>query len=496
MSADDRLDSWKEIAAYLRRGARTVQRWEAEEGLPVHRLQHEKLGSVYAFRSELDAWWQARRASLENASPISEPAAPSIAVLPFADLSPDRAQAYFCEGIADEILMSLSRIDGLRVSSRGAAFRYRVGIDDPREFARRLRVSRLLEGSVRRAGASVRISVQLTDPATGYQVWSASYDRELSDIFALQEEIAREVARAMALTLGTSVAPTSDPQAYDCYLRGRKFYYGYGPRDLEFARQLFAKAAGIDPGFALAWAGIADCWSYTYLNSRRRPEYVAQACEAAERAVALRPESAQAHASRALAWSLREGGEQVDREFATALKLDPNLFEAHYFLARHLFAAGRQEEAVRSYEEAMRVRPEDYQAPLLVAQSYEDLGRPEVARHVRLHGIEMAEAHLAFYPDDTRAMYMAANGMVALGQVKRGLEWAERARSLRPDDGMLLYNLGCIYAMANRPEEALSCLGHAAALGFVPGAWLERDSNLDSLRGLPEFRALLSSLLP
>ncbi len=152
-----RLDSWKEIAAYLRRGARTVQRWESEEGLPVHRLQHEKLGSVYAFQSELDAWWESRRARLENAPPAAVQDAPSVAVLPFADLTREKDQSYFCEGVADEILAALARISGLKVASRGASFRFRSGVDDPRETARRLRVCRLLEGSVRRDDAPAHL---------------------------------------------------------------------------------------------------------------------------------------------------------------------------------------------------------------------------------------------------------------------------------------------------------------------------------------------------
>jgi TolB-like protein/Flp pilus assembly protein TadD len=491
-----RLDSWKEIAAYLRRGARTVQRWEAEEGLPVHRLQHEKLGSVYAFPAELDAWWENRRARLENAPAVSARDVPSVAVLPFADLTREKDQGYFCEGIADEILAALGGLSGIHVASRSASFRFRTGVDDPRETARRLRVSRLLEGSVRRSGGRLRISVHLTAVESGFQVWSSRFDRDERDIFAIQEEIAAQVAAAMSVSLSAEERAslrrksTANPQAYDCYLRGRKHYSSFGPQDAEFARQLFEKATRLDPQFALAYAGLADCYSYAYLHSRRTPELLAQAREAAARAVDLDPESAETHLARAVAWSLSGLTADVDREFETALELNPRLFEAHYYYARHLFMNGRQPEAVAQYEQAMRVNPEDYQAPLLVAQSYDDLGRPEDGRQARLEGIRLAEAHLAFHPDDTRAMYMAANGMVALGQRERGLELAARARQLRPGDGMLLYNLACIYAMAGCAADALDCLECAAAAGVAPLEWIRHDSNLKSLHGEPRYEAL------
>ena len=197
----DRLDSWKEIAAYLKRGARTVQRWEREQGLPVHRLVHDKLGSIYAYRPELDAWWRSREAELANEPPLPAEAAPSVAVLPFADMSQERDQAYFCEGMAEEMLDALSRIQGLRVSSRTASFHSRTPDADTREIGRRLRVGTLLEGSVRKSGDQLRIVLKLTDAESGFQLWSGRYERQMGDIFAIQREIAESVVRALEATL-------------------------------------------------------------------------------------------------------------------------------------------------------------------------------------------------------------------------------------------------------------------------------------------------------
>ena len=173
----DRLDFWKEIAAYLKRGARTVQRWEREEGLPVHRLKHEKLGSVYAFKSELDRWWSARGTEISETPQSQVRGVPTVAVLPFADMSQEKDQAYFCEGIAEEIINSLSRIESLRVSSRTSSFQFRTPGADSREIGRKLRVGTLLEGSVRKSGDRLRITVQLTGAENAYQLWAARYDR-------------------------------------------------------------------------------------------------------------------------------------------------------------------------------------------------------------------------------------------------------------------------------------------------------------------------------
>lgn len=496
-----RLDSWKEIAGYLRRGIRTVQRWEREEELPVHRLIHDRAGSVFAYPVELDAWWQSRQQS--EAPAVADPGEerPSVAILRFSDLSKERDQDYFCEGVADEILGFLGKIGGLRVISRVASFRLDPQSVNLLESARKLRAAFLLQGSVRKANGNTKIAVQLTSAATGDQLWADSYATDLSDIFAVQEEIARSVAAALELKLSTSESaalqrtPTRQLQAYDCYLRGRKHYYGYGPSDVECAIRLFEKATRIDPDYALAWAGLADGWSYTYLYSQRTEESMTRAQEAARHAVELDPRLAQAHASLALSLSLAATGPEIEREFETALQLDPNLFEAWYFYARHAFARGDLPKAIRLYEQAMRVRPEDYQSPLLVAQSYEETGAPEKARSVRLQGIKLAAEHLEYFPDDVRALYMGANGLVSLGRVQEGLEWAARARRMRPNDSMLLYNLGCIYALAGKSTDALECLELAVDNGLTQRGWFVHDSNLDTLRGSPRFTALLDRLL-
>jgi serine/threonine protein kinase/Flp pilus assembly protein TadD len=425
---------------------------------------------------------------------------PSIAVLPFADMSREKDQAYFCEGIAEEIINALFRVQGLRVASRTGSFQFRDTQTDLREVGNKLGVETILEGSVRKSENRLRITVQLVDAARGFHLWSESYDRELRDVFAIQQEIARSVVRALRITLSPqekgalSEVPTSHVQAYDYYLRGRSFYYRYGRHDIEFALQLFSRATELDPGYALAHAGLADCWSYIYLYSERKDSVRLQAETAGRRAVELAPESAQAQASLAVALSLGDNKAGAQTAFEKAVRLDPGLFEAWYFYARQVFAGGDLPKAASLYEEAMRVRPEDFYSPLLVAPVYDKLGRTEDARDARERGIALVERHIDLHPDDARALYMGANGLVALGEKDKGLDWARRARKIDPDDPMLLYNLGCFYSLAGDIEVAIDCLERAVAGGLLQKGWYENDGDLDPLRDHPRFKALLEKM--
>jgi tetratricopeptide (TPR) repeat protein len=235
---------------------------------------------------------------------------------------------------------------------------------------------------------------------------------------------------------------------------------------------------------------MADCGSFLFLNIERTEPNRVQADAASRKALALDPDLAEAHAARGVALSLSGRHDAAEQSFETAIRLNPKLFDGHYFYARDCFARGQTEKAIRLYEQAYEVRPDDYQSPLLVAQVYEDLGRADEARGARLRGVKAVEERLDLNPDDVRALYMGANGLVALGEHERGLAWARRALELEPEEPMLLYNLACIYSLAGELTEALECLERAIQGGFAHKMWLEQDSNLDPLRDEPRFRAL------
>jgi non-specific serine/threonine protein kinase len=426
--------------------------------------------------------------------------ATSIAVLAFTDMSREKDQDYFCEGIAEEIITALARLEDLRVASRTSSFQFKGAPLGSREIGRRLGVRHLLEGSVRKAGDYVRVTAELTDVEAGFCLWTESYDRSMKDIFAIQEEIARNIVQALQINLSPSQrkalgkVATADVQAYEYYLKGRMFFYQYSRRGVEFARQMFSRAIQSDPGYALAHAGLADCCTFLFMHVIGQEEMRAAAIAAGRRAVELDPELAQAHVSLGLALSLRRDHAAAEHEFETALGLDPRLFEAHYFYARDAFMQSNLEKALRLYEKAFELRPEDYQSPLLAGQIYEDLKQPERAEAARRSGLAVAERRLALHPDDVRALYMGANALVALGERERGLEWAQRALALDPEDAMLLYNMACIYSMAGRTEQALGFIERSVAAGMNRLGWLQNDSNLDAIRGDPRFEASVREL--
>jgi tetratricopeptide (TPR) repeat protein len=288
--------------------------------------------------------------------------------------------------------------------------------------------------------------------------------------------------------------PTTDPTAYDYYLRGKHLYYDYNIRTVETALRMFARAIEIDPRYANAYAGMADCSAYLFMYGGRKERDRTQANAASEKALELDPESAEANASRALARALLEQYDEAESLFETAIRLDPRLFEAYYFYARTCFTQGKAEKALELYEKAMEVRPEDYQAPLLIAQIYDDLGRPDDAQRARRRGVELVEGRLIRNPEDVRALYMGANGLVALGENIKGLEWAREALAMDPDEPMVLYNVACIQSLAGEIEEAIDTLERSVKNGLTQKSWIEHDSNLDPLRSHPRFQAVVALL--
>lgn len=432
-------------------------------------------------------------------------AGPSVAVLPFVNMSPDKDQDYFCEGLAEDIINALVGIESLRIASRTSAFRFKGSQQDIREIGRRLGVTTVLEGSVRKAGNQVRIGVQLVDVADGYHLWSNRYDRELKDVFAIQDEIAQKIVEALQVTLSPKAkekakkaekAAPADVQAYDYYLKGRKFFYEFRRKGFELARQMFKRALVIDNGYARAYAGVADCCSSLYTYYDASEENLREADIASRKAVELDPDNAEAHASRGLALSLSEKFEEADAEFRKAIELSSKLYEAHYFFARALFAQGRHEQAVKEFEEACRVNPEDYQAPFFLAQTYLSLGRRAYAAANLRKAVEAAKKHLAFNADDARALYLGAGGLVELGELEMAQDWVARALAIDPDDALVLYNVACIYAQLGENDKALDCLerSYETAVSSESLHWMQEDPYFDPLREHPRYKALVAKL--
>jgi len=432
--------------------------------------------------------------------PQAAGAAKSIAVLPFVNMSADPENEYFTDGIAEEIINALSKVQALRVASRTSAFAFKGKSEDIGEIGRKLKVATVLEGSVRKAGNKLRVTAQLVNVADGYHLWSERYDRQLEDVFAIQDEIAENIVRALRVVLSEEEkraieqAPTTDIEAYDYYLRGRQFFHQFRRTGIQFARRMFERALEADPSYAPAYAGAADCCSFLYMYWDASKANLEGADLYSRKALELAPELAEAHASRGFAVSLSRQYEEARREFETAIRLNPKLYEAHYFYARACFQEGKLDEAVRHYEEASRVRPEDYQAFLLMQGPLNGLGRKAEAQAALRSGLRVAEKHLELNPDDARALYLSAGALVQLGERERGLEWARRAFTIDPEDSGVLYNVACVYALVGQTDDAIGCLEKAIQNGFGHREWLENDSDLASLRGDPRFEALRKRL--
>jgi TolB-like protein/Flp pilus assembly protein TadD len=422
---------------------------------------------------------------------------PSIAVLPFVDMSPDKDQDHFCEGMAEEIINSLARIQGVQVASRTASFQFKDTTMDIDSIGERLNVNTVLEGSVRKAGEHLRVTAQLINVGDGYHIWSEGFDRELKDVFGIQKEIAENVAKAFKLSLAPDAneavekQPTQNMEAYEYYLRGRRHFYQFSDQSWKKAREEFSRAIDLDPEYALAYAGLADCFSFIYMYADSAVSVRLQAETNSRLALQLSPELAQVHASRGLALSYSSRQEEAEKAFERAVELDPRLFEAYYYHGRYAFTKGKLEKAAILFEKATEVRPDDYQALALLAQVYRALGQEDKRNDARRRTLEVIEKRLQSTPDDARALCFGSVNLLEDGQTEKGMEWLERAKISQGDDALNLYNVACVYSNIGEIEEALDCLEKSVRKGMAEVDWMKNDSDLDNLRGHPRFKALL-----
>lgn len=420
---------------------------------------------------------------------------PSVAVLPFLDISAEQNQGHLCEGIAEEIINALTLIPELHVAARMSSFQFRERGGDVRQIGALLGVGAVLEGSVRKAGDQLRVTVQLVKVDDGYHLWSRKFDKRVEDVFSIEDEIASGVAEAMLDTIKpVKDSSTTDFTAYEYYLKGRQFFNRFRKLDMEYAREMFQHALEIDPAYAPAWAGFADCHSFLVMYADPMDSYRLEADRASLKAVSLDPESAEAHASRGLAFLVNEAFGEAESEFQRALALNPSLFEAYYYYARARFHQGDMEAAAELFRKAAEVNPADYQSRFLRVQILRGAGHMDAAREEARHGIEAVEKHLAWNPDDARALHLGAGSLILLGQEERADQWLQRAIEIDPKDPVVLYNVACNYAVLGRTTQALDCLEHAAQYGTVSFSWMLNDEDLASLRGLERFESLLERL--
>ncbi len=423
---------------------------------------------------------------------------PSIAVLPFSNMSGDSEQEYFSDGITEDIITDLSKVSGLWVAARNTVFSYKGKPATVEQIARELGVAYILEGSVRKAGTRVRVTGQLTSTKDGGNLWADRFDRDLTDIFAIQDEITHAIVAQLKVKLLPQEAesigqdPTDNVEAYTYYLRGRDFLHRRSKHYCRIARQMFAKAVALDPDYARAYAGMADCDSFLYLNYRVDVPIDALLATT-EKALSLDNTLPEAHASRGHALAAARRYPEANAEFEKAIALDPNLFEAYYGYARASFAEGQLEQAARLFERASQLRPDDYQSVCLLIHIYRSLGRVADCKDAARRGIELAEKELSSHPDDPRPAHLGAGALFELGEMERAREWISRALAIDPDDPLTLYNVACGLTKLRDYDQAFALLERAIAGGGPELVnWVKYDSDLDGLRNDARYPALLA----
>ena len=499
--SEKRLNSWKEIAAFLQKDVRTVQRWEKNERLPVHRKPHDKLASVYAYESELEAWWGEGSHPPISISPVSGTASStngriSLAVLPLRNLSGDPEQEYFSDGLTEELIGQLARIDPdrLGIIARASAMKYKQSSKGISQIARELRVTYLLEGSVRRDGNRVRISAALIRASDQTSLWTDVYDHDLRDVLKLQAEVAEAVAKEIALKVSSGErarlarSGPVDPEAFSAYLRGRYLWNRRAPDALQKAIHCFEESIAHSPGYAPAYAGIADCYATlasAHVGVLPPIEGMPRAIAAAEKALQLDPELADAHASLGNArfryefdWSAAE------RSLKRAFELNPAYAPALQWHSSLLQTIDRIDDSLRELDLALAVDPfsliirSTVAATLYLERRYEQV----IAESRRI--IELDPTFVLVYFNLGRAYTQMKRHREAIAELKK-------ARQLSGESPAMTMQLGYAYAMAGKAAEAkkmLAALTRLARKRYVPSFyWVAIHTGLGDIEKALEY---------
>ncbi|HUQ51701.1 MAG TPA: tetratricopeptide repeat protein [Gammaproteobacteria bacterium] len=412
-----------------------------------------------------------------------------VAVLPFVDMSPAADQEYFCDGMAEEVINALA-LAGQRVVARTSSFAFKNRPDDVREIARKLGVTLVLEGSVRKAGDRLRVTAQLIDARSGFHAWSRTWDRRVEDMFAIQDEIAQSIAAALGPTPAASGTKIT---AAELQRRGRIYQHRFGQRAQRFAIEMFHQAIALDAGYAPAWAALALSYVLLYRYAFASDANRSEALSAAQRALELDPKLAEAWAAKGAATTLSRHYRDAEAAFEQAVKLGPNSFEAHYYYARAATETGDFAKAAALYERAATIDADDYQALVFASQCYRSLGQRDRSLEAERRALAAAERALARDSTDARALVLSAAALIHVGRADDARKWVARGCALEPDEPHCRYNAACAYVLLGEHERALDLLEGLDVASKANGSWMQHDVELDPLRDHPRFKAIMAT---
>ena len=419
----------------------------------------------------------------------------SVAVLYFGNLSGAKDDEYFRDGMTEDIITELSKIGQLKVFPRSEVLGFRDKAVTAPEVGQDLGADYVLEGSIRRAGNRLRITAQLVETRTRHSAWAERYDREMQDVFEVQDEIARSIAQALRVTLSPqeerTIArkPTDSLQAYDYFLRGRSYTRR---ENFDFALQMFEQAIKLDPNFALAHAGVASVCGMIFELREQNPKWIDRGVTACGRALSLDPQAAEVLAAQARVSYSKKEWDQAVRYAKLAIERKADCEGAYNILGRALFASDRSEEAAQLIDRALEANGDDYNVYVPYGNVLRRLGRAQTEeyRALRSRMMGVLEKQLETVPEDVRARILLANLYAEFGRADDAIRQVETAVTLRPGDANVLYNAACCYAILERRPEALQMLQQAFDAGYGNREWVARDPDFTSLRDDPEFLRL------
>ena len=442
----------------------------------------------------------ARRSAESSDSQPQQHEEKSVAVLYLENLSGVKEDEYLRDGVTEDIITELSKIKDLKVFSRPTVLTFRDKQVTPVQIGQQLGAAYVLTGSLRRAGNRLRINAQLVDTHTDFPVWSERYDREMKDVFELQDEIARKIAEALRVTLSPqeqealAAKPTQDLQAYDLYLRGKSYARRLTRQDLEFALQMFENAVSLDSNFALAHAAIANACAQYHYHYERDPKWLKRALTASQRASAISKDAPEVLVAEGWILYAEEKFDEASSRVREAIQRKPDCEGAYYLLGRTLFAAGHYQAAVDLADEAANASGEDYNIYVPIVNALGALGKTEAQRNAMQQRIQVIEPHLKKVPEDARARTLLAGDYSQLGRTEDATREANLAMALRPNEATVLYNVACVFCHLGKKKEALDALKKAWDAGFKDPSWARRDPDLEPLHDEPEFEKLYPPL--
>ncbi|MGK2855902.1 MAG: protein kinase domain-containing protein [Thermoanaerobaculia bacterium] len=420
----------------------------------------------------------------------------SVAVLYFENLSGVKEDEYLRDGVTEDIITELTKIKGLRIFSRATVLAYRDKQATPTQIGQQLKASYVLTGSLRRAGNRLRINTQLVDTQTDFPLWSERYDREMKDVFEVQDEIAHRIAEALRVTLSPqeqqdlAAKPTADLQAYDLYLRGKSYARRLTRQDMEFALQMFENAVSIDSNFALAHAAIANVCAQFHYHYERKGDWLKRAVVATQRASALQPNAPEVQLAESWILYVEEKYAEAATKAREVLVRKPDTEGAWYLLGRSLFQAGDFQGTIDIKDEALKAAGNDYNIFIPIMNAMGSLGKKEALRNLTLQHAEILDTHVRQVPEDARARALLAGAYAEVGRIEDAMREATLAMALRPNEATVLYNLACVFCQLGRKEEAMKTLRRAWETGYKDPGWARQDPDLALLHGDPEFEKL------